>query len=385
MTRRLLYPNIWAEGGTATDPDLDTTAPSYEPDKYATKGWHSEKPPEEWQNFLTQITDQKVVQLILSGIPEKDASVTYQDGALYQDGGKIYVVVGGAGQEVISLKGAEFTSFVNGLTTTLNNHLAADNPHNDTVNTLVDKSYIKTDVDKFFGSATDPATIVYHKARTGGGVHGETPAQVGTIPATGGTFTGAVIMERDAIVNLSPSKLVHLNRSTAILEMASGAMSIGIASNGRCWFTDSSGTYEIMTEANYADFQIRWNNRFALPLPLLKANLNNSLSDGDSVGVWSIYSPGAPVFGNGLQVDNNDVRLIFDSIVTGVTVYLRVTEAGGAVKNYVKDFSDWNFGSNTSQLNNIVNVAFGGTNPRYISEYVVYPTLSSYQKSMLVK
>lgn len=385
MTRRLLYPNIWAEGGTATDPDLDTTAPSYIADRYVKVGWKAEKPPEEWQNFLTQITDQKIVELILSGIPAKDASVTYQDGALYLDGGKIYVVVGGAGQEVISLKNAEFTGFVNGLNKTLSDHLAADNPHQDTVNTLVDKSYIKTDVNNFFGSASDPATIVYHKARTGAGVHGETPAQIGTIPSTGGTFTGPVIMEKDAIVNLSPSKLVHLNRSTAILELASGTMSMGIASNGRCWFTDTTGTYEIMTEANYADFQARWNNRFSLPLPYLRANFNKSLSDANSVGSWVAEAPNTPEFGNGLRVDNNDVRLIFNSITTDVTVHLLVVEASGAVKGYFKDFANWNFHANTSTLQTIISVSFGGTDPKYIREYTVYQTLNMYQKSMLVR
>lgn len=385
MTKRLRFPNIWAEGGVATDPDLDTTAPSFEEDKYAKYGWKSEKPPEEWQNFLSQISDAKIVAMMFDGVPEKDASVTYPNGAVYKESGTIKVVVSGVGQPIVEIKNAQFAAIVADLQKKMSNHLASDNPHQDTVNTLVDKSYIKTDVDSFFGSASDPRTIVYHKNPRGGAVHGETPAQVGTLPTSGGTFTGPVVIEKNATVNPSPSKLLHLNGSTGLFELAGGTVSIGIDGSGKCWVVTTDGMFQIMTNANYDEFQARWNYQFALPLPYLKANFNNSLSDADSVGSWVVETPSNPVFGNGLQIDNNDARLIFDDITSDVTVHLIVIEADGTKTTYFKDFSSWNFQPNTSKLQTIVSVSFGGTDPKFIREYTVYQTLTAYQKSMLVK
>lgn len=385
MTRRLLYPNTWAEGGTATDPDLDTTAPSYEPNKYETKGWHAEKPPEEWQNFITQITDLKVLGLLLSGIAEKDASVTYQDGALYKYSGKVYTVVGGVGREVLSLKESEFVSFVTNLNSTLSAHLNADNPHQDTVNTLVDKSYIKSDVDDYFGSATDPLTIVYHMNRTGSGVHGETPSQLGILPVAGGTFTGPVVMEQDAILNLSPSKVLHLNRSTAILELASGTAAIGIASNGRCWFTDSSGTYEIMTQDNYYAFQISWNNLFALPLPQFDMRLISSLSDAEGVGPWELTAENNPIFhaNGGVQSSGNgDIAISGLSISANCTIVVQYRNSTGTRIVSVADSQSANFGLMATLLS-AMNIPT--TSAVYVERVTVYERLNAYQKSTLVR
>ena len=92
MTNRLKYPTPWASGGTAKDPDLDTTHPSYIADRYATVGWKSEKPPEEWQNFLSQISDDKIIERIVKGIVEFDSTVTYTEGAVYAKSGKWYKI-----------------------------------------------------------------------------------------------------------------------------------------------------------------------------------------------------------------------------------------------------------------------------------------------------
>ena len=77
MTKRLQYPTYWASGGTATDPDLDTTAPSYEANRYKQNGWHAEKPPEFWQNFLSQITDEKIIARMVDGFQLFDSIFTY--------------------------------------------------------------------------------------------------------------------------------------------------------------------------------------------------------------------------------------------------------------------------------------------------------------------
>lgn len=384
MTKRLLYPNVWAEGGAAIDPDLDTTAPSFVANRYADLGWISEKPPEYWQNFLSQITDLKIQSLIISGIPEKDSSVTYGENALYKDSGKVYVILGGVPKEVMSINGAEYTSFVSGLNTLYNNHMSATNPHNDTVNTLVDKSYIKTDVDSFFGSASDPRTIVYHKNLTGASVHGETPAQVGTLSASaGGDFTGAVVLQKDAILSASPSKVLHLNSSTAVFELASGDVSIGIDSVGNCYVINSAGTWLIMDESDYTAFQIRWNNRFALPAPILDMHFEFSESDAYSVGNWTISGASNFTFSvnSGIRVDNNTISFTGFNVGIPTTVVIVGRDTNGTVVSAVKDWSTAIFNTMGSLLTNA-----GLSSAIYIERITCYPGyLTSYQKSMLVK
>lgn len=384
MTKRLLYPNVWAEGGTAIDPDLDTTAPSFVANRYANLGWVSEKPPEYWQNFLSQITDLKIQSLIISGIPEKDSSITYGENALYKDSGKVYVVIGGVPKEVMSVNGTEYTSFVGNLNTLYSNHISATNPHNDTVNTLVDKSYTKNDVDSFFGSPTDPRTIVYHKNLTGAVVHGETPAQVGTLPASaGGNFTGAVVLQSDAILSASPSKVLHLSGSTAVLELASGGVSIGIDNAGNCYVINSAGTWLIVNESTYSDFQIKWNNRFALPIPILDMRFEFSESDAYSVGNWTISGASDFTFSanGGIRVDNNSITFTGFNVTIPTTIVVVGRDSNGAVVSAVKDWSTAIFNSMSSLLTNS-----GLTSAVYIERITCYPGyLTSYQKSMLVK
>lgn len=381
MTKRLLYPNYWAEGGTATDPDTDTTHPSYVPNKYSL-GWISQKPPEEWQNFLSQISDEKIINMIIEGIPYVDASVTYGEGAIFKNAGKIYVIDGGTAKEVMDIGGASYASLVAGLNSKITTHLAADNPHQDTVNTLVDKSYNKTAVDNVFSSATDPRTIVYHKLQMGASAHGETPAQLGTLPVAGGTFTGPVVMEKDVILNLSPSKIIHLNRSTAVLELASGTVSIGIDGAGNCFVINTAGTWPIMTEAMYSDSQERWNNRFALPLPVLDMNMSDSMNDASSVGVWTMTAQSTPVFSvkGGLKVSDNIVTFEGFHVSMACTIYLIGRDASGNRVFALRDAYSAQYTSMSTLLTNL-----GIANTAYVERIAVFERLSAYQKTMLVR
>ena len=270
MTKRLQYPTYWASGGTATDPDLDTTAPSYEANRYKQHGWHAEKPPEFWQNFLSQITDEKIIARMVDGFQLFDSSVTYSEGAVYRKGDKFYKIESGVEQEILEVKLAVYQSLIDGMNKLLNDHLAADNPHQITVDKLVGGGYIKTNVDKFFGDPNDPQTIVFHKARKGAGVHGETATSTGTLPAaTGGTFTGDVIFLDDAIIQVTPSKSIHMNKATALFEIVNGTYSIGVDANGNGYIVGTSGAALIISELNLDALTIKYNNSFVLPPPFV--------------------------------------------------------------------------------------------------------------------
>lgn len=380
MTKRLSYDASWASSGLATDPDLDTTHPSYEANRYEEKGWHSEKPPETWQNFLTQITDEKVIAKMVDGIQEFDASVTYAEGAIYRKTDKFYKIEGGAEQEILSANAAVYAQLVVAARTLLTDHLAADNPHNDTVNTLVDGSYIKTDVNLMFGSETDPRTIPYHKLQTGAATHGETAASVGTLPTSGGTFTGDIIFLNEAIVQVSPSQALHYNKATALFELVNGTYALGVDSAGNGFLTGSGGSALILSEANLDALAIKYNNSFALPMPIVSMNLENALSDAKSVGNWIVDTASAPVFesGKGLKIDGNAVTLTNVKVGAAHTILVRGATSASGVAGYY----DANASASYSTLAAIA--ALVGPGFTHIKQVIIYPLLSTRQKTMLV-
>lgn len=383
MTKRLQYPTYWASGGTATDPDLDTTAPSYEANKYEQHGWKSEKPPEQWQNFLSQITDEKVIARIIDGIQEKDASVTYQNGSVFRDSDKFYVMEGGVAKEILSVERAAYQSFITNMNNLLSNHLAADNPHQDTVNTLIGGGYEKGAVDAFFGSPTDPNTIVYHKLQMGAAVHETTAAQLNTLTAAaGGNFTGDVIFLNNALVQVTPSKYIHYNRATALLEIVNGTYSMGVDANGNGYIVGTGGMSVMLSEGNLNFLTIKINNSFALPCPYLSMNVELDIFDADSIGIWTldtVETPAVHVDGKGLDVSQD---LTFQAVTapSDHTIVIRGV-VGGADTVLVKDY----VGGNTwATLSDIMTEVSSGTTLEYLKQLTLFPTLSARQKTMLV-
>lgn len=396
MTRRLTYPHVWAESGVATDPDLDTTHPAYVANKYASQGWHSEKPPEEWQNFLTQISDAKVLELLQQGIFLWDASVTYPIGGLSKVAGVVYLKVtnvtpakspevAGSGWDVlVDPRAGNFNDLVSTLNVKLAEHMAEENPHNDTIHNVVGGGYLKTEMDPKFNSATDPKTIVYHKAQMGQSVHGETVAQLGTLSAAaGGEFSGPVTFEDDAIIQVTPSMIVHLNKATALLELANGTVSLGIAANGKAYVVSSAGQVELMTEANYDQFNISFGYSFALPVPLWSMNLKQSLSDADSVGDWIVTSDSTPVFTKtGVTLTGNLLRIAVN-LPTPITGIVVAYDAAGVKLVSVKDYGSVVNAATT--INSFVTSAgnFNLPTAETFESMVFYPRLSARQKTML--
>ena len=381
MTSRLTFQFPWAQDGEVADPDLGTTNPRYVANRYANMGWEAEKPPNEWQNFLTQISDLKIMSLLFSGVAEFDSSVTYQTGAVSVLNGVVQIKVASGWEQILDMKTVDYLNDVAALKLIYDNHMAAINPHQDTVETLTDKSRTKEYLDTAFGSPTNPQTIVYHKLQQGR-VHQETPEQVGTLPTSGGTFTGPVSFLDG--MRFATNNTVSMNGSTGRLELRNGNRILSIDALGNVLWSIVGGTeYPVMTELNYSEFQIRWGNRFALPTPYLRMDLSHSLNDAYSVRGWKVSTAGAPVFHNfgGLKVDDNIVTFTgFDvSCPTSIIMYGRDASGNAIMARSIMAPSAGYTSMNTLLTN------MGFTSAVYVESIVCYPTLTAYQQSMLVR
>ena len=381
MTQRLKFNFPWAQDGEVADPDLDTTAPSFIADRYADLGWEVEKPPNEWQNFLSQISDLKIISLLFGGIAEFDSSVTYQVGAVSSLNGVVRVNTPTGWEEIMDLKQVDYLNDVSNLKSAYDNHLAATNPHQDTVDTITDKTYSKTTIDDDFGSPTDPRTIVYHKLQMGR-VHQETPEQLGTLPTSGGKFTGPVSLLGG--MKFGTNLTIRMNPGNGRIEMRAGNRILSIDALGNVlWSIVGGEEYPVMTELNYSEFQIRWGNRFALPQPYLDMNMKTSINDAMSTRGWTINTTGAPVFNarGGIKVDDNTITFTgFDvSCPTSIVIYGR--DAAGILitaKSIMAPSAGY-----TSMATLLTNMGF--TSAVWVERITCYPTLTAYQQTMLVR
>ena len=381
MTQRLKFKFPWAQDGEVTDPDLDTTAPSFIANRYADSGWEVEKPPNEWQNFLSQISDLKIISLLFGGIAEFDSSVTYPVGAVSSLNGVVRVNTPTGWEEIMDLKQVDYLNDVSNLKSIYDNHMAATNPHQDTVDTITDKTYSKTTIDNAFGSPTDPRTIVYHKLQMGR-VHQETPEQLGTLPTSGGTFTGPVSLLGG--MKFRTYVTIRMNPGNGRIEMREGNRILSIDALGNVlWSIVGGAEYPVMTELNYSEFQIRWGNRFALPQPYLDMNMKTSINDAMSTRGWTINTTGAPVFNarGGIKVDDNTITFTgFDvSCPTSIVMYGR-DAAGNPItaKSIMAPSAGY-----TSLATLLTNMGF--TSAVWVERITCYPTLTAYQQTMLVR
>lgn len=380
MTQRLKFNFPWAQDGEVKDPDLDTTAPSFIENRYANLGWEAEKPPNEWQNFLSQISDLKIISLLFSGIAEFDSSVTYQVGAVSSLNGVVRVYTPTGWEEVMDLKRVDYLNDVSNLKSLYDNHLAATNPHKETVDTITDKTYSKTDIDDAFGSPTDPRTIVYHKLQTGR-VHQETPQQLGTLPTSGGKFSGPVSLLGG--MKFGTNVTIQMNPGNGRIEMRAGNRILSIDALGNVlWSIVGGAEYPVMTELNYSEFQIRWGNRFALPTPYLQMDFARSINDGSSVRDWAITTTGTPVFHprGGLKIDDNTVTFSGFNIAIPTTIVALTRNSAGALGRGNSDAPSGGYTGLNTLLTNL-----GVSDAAYIVSITCYPTLTAYQKSMLVR
>lgn len=389
MTRRFLYSGKWADGGSKEDPDTDTTNPSYVPNRYESLGWKSEKPPEEWQNYLSWINDSKMVELLELGILSWQDDVEYLPNALVFSNEQIYINTSGAisvGQDplsgtlwtpIVAMYASSIPEYIQEFKDLLFKHLSESNPHKDTMQGIggVDVDY----VDAGFGDKDDYRTIVNHKAKTGR-VHNESPAQVGTLPTTGGSFSGNIVFLKGLQLENDPTSVMRLSGSTGMMKFYGNGISLSINSRGDGYAVAGENQFLLVSIANFKEVQNSLNPWYTLPCPEFSFNLEHCLSDVTSSGNW-ILSVQDPVFevGKGLRYDNNEI------LVTGFsydadelrTAYL----VGWDGENRVCEVIDL-YINKVNNLSAFIEGTFGGTNVCLLQ---VYPLLTSEQKTQLVK
>lgn len=386
MTNRLSYPNYWAEGGTATDPDLDTEAPSFIEGRYENVGWKAEKPPEFWQNFLTQISDTKMLAMMVEGLMYYDESVAYQEGAIYKRDGVVYKIEGGVERECLSPSRDIYLGLIKALQDSYNNHLSADNPHKDTMKGLVGGGYEKPEFDGMLGDPKNPRTIEYHKLQVGP-IHGETAENIGTLSAEkGGSFTGPVSIG-NIMFTVAGDKYIHYNLNTGRLEVVNGTVAFGIDTGDSGWVVNTAGSWEMVTKGNYDRITAVVNSLFYLPPPVFSATFSWSLSE-IGVGKWKISTVGGdPNYTKkgSLVIGQNSSIFQFTDIKFPATVFVEYEDGAEVIHTAMIDAADWNsVHPNTQDLYFMINTVMQVNPPAFaIRTYAVYPQLTAYQKTTL--
>lgn len=366
---------IWASDGVATDPDLDTEHPAYTPGKFLL-GWIVEREPHQWQNYLYQSTDLKMQIIASEQFVGWEDGIEYQPNAVVRLGDSLYRnksanTVSGTSPDassdwelVLIATTEEHFSIVNGMVDALVKHVTADNPHNNNIHQI--GGYESGEIDNFFGSPTDIHTIVYHKLQTGA-VHSENVEQIGTLPVSGGTFTGDVIFEKG--LNISGANIGKYGTEQII------------GNDKGFLYLDDKYAYSdpqkglIVTEANFVDVEMAVNNMFALPPPVCIMDFRQGCFSQISPGRYYLeYSNQQSfeenkgwVIANGVSIHN----LINNDSTTSVFEYY----IGDVRKIIISDDPVLNSNS-LSQLSDLFD-----TNATHFTRLVVYPRLTKYQKS----
>jgi len=376
---------IWASKGEATDPDLDTEHPIFQPNKYL-KGWIVEKEPHQWQNFLYQITDQKLEIQAEEQFFEWESDIEYAPMAVARNNGKIYINASGMVSqnvepkdnpnfwfEVLGVTADDVNAARNFLQKTLDDHLAADNPHNDNIHDI--GGYEKEEIDKFFNDENDPRTIRYHVKQTGK-VHSETPKQLGTLPVAGGTFTGDVAFAGG--VNLGANGNTIVDATSVKLGNSAGALYLNKDGSVKQAFANASDRYDVTTVANFQQQQRAVNFLFALPVPRTEVDFRKSFSSM-TIGNHRIESSVNPVMSyKGWQIADGFTIYNLDYAIARTDL----------VEYYVNDVF------RRVVVDSTVNISGGADlkaiaqriapDATHIQRVVVYPQLNKYQKANLL-
>ena len=220
MRRTLL--RVWADTGTAVDPDLDELHPSGNggAGKYEL-GWVVEKEPHQWANFIYQTQTGAQYDFARYGVSPRE-SLDYKLGALSWSAGGI----------IVKMASAWHRSF---------------------------GTYTKTEAEYYKTLWTN--NLATHAPKTDH-PHQETAEQIGTIPSTGGTFTGEVFYRGGFQVGGAQWKYYT---PTADVWFLSAAIQKGFVATGKASFYNGAVSSELLLEDKIVEYERGFGNTFAAP------------------------------------------------------------------------------------------------------------------------
>lgn len=296
MTKRNDLTNSWASGASAfvVDPEVDTDHPGGEggPVKTA-RGWMSETEPEEWENYILNLRDNRVQAVAQSGKFPWDSDVYYKLGALTSYQGLNYVSLSASNKNknpstqtaywspIKFTTAAGYLATIADMQSKFSTHTTpGQNSHSDDI-VSIGGSY-KSTIDSQIKFVNDG--VAAHIARRDN-PHVDTATGIGTTPTSGGDFTGPVNYRQNLSIGTDCELMT--NASTFVsFRSASGAIGLGIADypKGGRW-------QSIFTTNSFPVINILYNPSFVVPSPDLHFPLIADLNPKEPTGSLAFSRP----------------------------------------------------------------------------------------------
>lgn len=295
MTNRNSTSTSWATDVAAqvVDPETDSSHPSGKGGAGKTaKGWVSETEPQQWENFNIKLREDRQWAILKNGRVPWDDEVTYKKGAITYLSSVLYVAIATSGNlnkspatQTAYWSPIKFTTAdlhattIADMTNKYNIHApAGQNSHND--NIVAIGGSIKSTIDN--QNTVVANDLAAHIPLTN--PHTDAATNIGTLPSTGGSFTGGVNyldnMSIGTDCELMPNATTFVN-----FRSNTGAIGLGVADyhKGGRW-------QQILTALNFPDVESLYNSSFVMPKPDLHFPLLNSLAAMNSVPASLVYT-----------------------------------------------------------------------------------------------
>lgn len=330
MTQISTDGTAWASSIDAqvVDPDTNVDHPSGTggPGKVA-KGWLSQTEPQEWENWLINRHQNKLLNRIVSGVHQIDDGVTYKSNSIVWDvDGKVYLAKNSSTgapttdaahwEEAISFSQSAWLAITNQMVTDYNTHIVPNVvKHGETIEVV--GGYSAPTITGILAGINTSATAHINAHYP----HHETAIQVGTIPTTGGVMTGLISYEQGFAMSDFDEVTVNAQAEIAGLGAPNGAaFGIGYAN-----YHNGGRIIRLVDDSDSSWLDAEYGQLYLVPLEDISVPLvsglqtvgcgltvdfarNNTLAYTDKGGAAQVAAINTPAFeALGLKLDANTV------------------------------------------------------------------------------